>query len=279
MARNKKSARILALLLALIMLGSVLAYTFKSGKTPEREIKFEIKDGFLSYIQNLPPGAKEIIYMDLNTENETLRSYVEHMIQINLNPYLFQHMWFQGVERMLVSSYPDGILYLIDVNKSKVYFSYEMKEEYSGFTIKVKQELALADELSPFLFGTIQSVLRAIDVLGKGNKLSYVDRLAGEYNVLMVFYGDSANKLLNDDLIDFYAAGFRMNGSAYEKVVCMHFTGNGLFVDSNATAYYSYTNYKDGLSVAVMGDFNLTKILDVQPEIRTIEIREDDRST
>ncbi len=282
-----RSARILALLLALIMLGSVLAYAVKGGsKSHERDVKFEIGDDFRSYMRYLPAGVSQAVYMDLNTENTTLRSYVVNVMERNLDPYFFRSNLIQfthGIERMMVAGYPDGVLYFIDVNKTKVYFAHDKKEDYMGFTMKVKQGLALTDEISPVVYGTSGTVARAIEVVAgnASNQMdvagNYTERLPeGNYNFALVFFGDAAKNLMKGNetgYIDYYFAGFRMNGSLYEKVVAVHFTTTGAFVKSNVTAYYNYTNYEDGFSVAVMQDTNFTKILGAQPEIRVVEIK------
>jgi hypothetical protein len=276
-----KSARILALILALIMLGSVLAYAIKGSPKSHRDVKFEMGDNFKSYMQYLPDGANQVAYMDLHTENDTLRSYVKNVMKKNLDPLFFRSNLIQfthGIERMLIAAYPDGILYFVDVNKSKVYFAHDRKDTYMGYTIKTKQGIALTDEISPVVYGTSESVARTIEVIsgGKaGNATNYTERLPYDnYNFALVFFDDAAKELLNGtDYIDFYFAGYRMNGSMYEKVVAVHFTGYGGFADSNVTAYYNFTNYDDGFSVAIMQDTNFTKIVEAQPEIRVIEIK------
>jgi len=282
-----RSARLLALLLAIIMLGSVLAYAIKGGSgSPERNVKFEMGDDFYSYMRYLPAGVSQAVYMDLNTENATLRSYVGNIMHRNLDPYLFHPNIIQlthGIERMMVASYPDGILYFIDVNKTKVYFRHDKKDNYMGYTMKIEQGLALTEDISPVVYGTSASVAKTIEVVaGNANSQldvagNYTERLPYDnYNFALVFFGDAAKELMKGNetsYIDFYFAGFRMNGSLYEKVVAVHFTTTGAFVKSNVTAYYNYTNYDDGFSVAVMQDTNFTKILEAQPEIRVIEIK------
>jgi hypothetical protein len=282
-----RSARILALLLALIMLGSVLAYAIKrsSGSHERKNVEYVMGDDFRSYMHHLPAGVTQAVYMDLNTNNETLRSYVGDVIRKNLEPYFFNTRLIQfthGIERMMVAAYPDGILYFVDVNKSKVFFKHDKKENHLGYTVKKNGDLALTDEIAPVVYGTSASVARTIDVV-TGNAKSQVDlanyteRLPYDnYNLALVFYGDAAKELMKSNgtgYIDFYFAGFRMNGSEYEKVVGMHFVTTGLFVRSNVTAYYNYTNYEDGFSVAVMRDTNFTKILEAQPEVRVVEIK------
>lgn len=276
-----KSARILALILALIMLGSVLTYAIKgTNKTPEREIKFEMEKDFYGCLKYLPAGARKIIYMDSRGADEIMLSLIHELMNQNLNPYMFQHIRFTGgMERMLVANYPYGILYFIDVNKSKVYFSYDVKEDYLGYTIKMKQGVALAGEISPLILGTPMSVAKAIEAIegitdDQFTLLNnYTKRLpSGNYNLVIALYGEAVEAITQKKFIDFYIAGYRMNGSMYEKVVGVHFLSNGFFTDSNLTTYYSYTNYDDGFSVAIMSDANLTKLFELQPEMRLIEI-------
>ncbi|AEA46267.1 hypothetical protein [Archaeoglobus veneficus] len=280
-----RSARFLAFFLALIMLGSVLVYALKgSYVAPERETKYDFQS-FDDLLKCLPAGAGQIIYASTkNCSNEILLEYVDHIIKINYDPYVFSNLRLaHPVERMLVASYGDGLLYLVDVNKTKIYFAGE-KDEYRGFKVKVANGIMVAPEVSPFLIGTAPHVARAIDTIVSGNGsmdeliANYTSRIPGSFNVILMFYGDAAKALTEGDsnvtdYMDFYFTGLRMNGSMYEKVVGVHFIKNGAFVDSNVTEYYNYTNYDDGLSVAVMRDTNFTKIRTAQPELRVLEIR------
>ena len=276
-----KSARLLAFFLALIMLGSVLVYALRgSYVAPEREIAYEFH-GFNEWLRCVPAGADQIIYA-AKCENETLLDYVNHIITINYDRYVFSNLRLSHpVERMLIAGYSDGLLYMVDVNKTRVFFAGE-KDKYRGFDVKVAQGVLLFPEASPFLIGTTPHVAKAIDTILSGNGSmsdlisNYTSRIPGDFNVILIFYGEAAKSLTKGnvtDYMDFYFTGLRMNGSLYEKVVGVHFTKNGLFIDSNVTEYYNYTNYDDGFSVAIMKDTNFTKLLEAQPELRVIEIK------
>ena len=57
-----------------------------------------------------------------------------------------------------------------------------------------------------------------------------------------------------------FKLAYSLNNSIYEKVVAIHFTKNGFFASSNktknATAYYYFKNFDDGLSIAKTVSFH-----------------------
>jgi hypothetical protein len=288
MARRmeSKGARMLAILLALIMIGSVLTYTASKTQAPEREVRFNFPEGFGGIISNIPAGADQVIYVNLENSDPELNSILERIVMNNMDPTFFSNMRLShGVKRFMVSSYPGvfpQILFLIDVNRTKVFYTHESEDTYEGFKIKSSNGISLVDQTSPFLFGTTPIVVKTIEAIsGKGESLAYevgnfTERMPrGEYNLILMFKGNAVKQLVRDsDFFDFYLAAYRINttNSHYEKVVLMNFTKNGLFIMSNKTAYYSYKNFNDGLSMAVMGDTNLTKLMKLEPEMRLIEI-------
>jgi hypothetical protein len=276
---EKKSARLLAFMLALIMIGSVLAMAFRGGQSsPGREVDYEFYD-FNEWLEKVPVGAEHIIYVDADCNDEELLNYIESIIEKNWNRYIFSNLVIEHpIEKMLIAGYRDGLLYMIDVNKTRVFYSGERKE-YKGFSVKVGNGVMLVTETSPFIIGTTPHVANAIDVIvsGKGGTselvANYTSRISKDFKIIFMFYGESANMLLSSgnfsDYVDFYIEGIGTNGSLYEKVIGIHFKGDGGFVDSNVTEYYNYTNYED-FSVVIMQDSNFTKLINAQPKLKPI---------
>ncbi len=293
MARKmeSKGARLLAILLALIMIGSVIAI-MKPGtqrKTvPEREVIFYFPESFQELTFQIPSGADHIIYVDFTDSDPQLYSVLKQVVENNRDPVFFHGLPLQGINSMMILRYPGVFpekLYLIDVNKTKVFFTHDSEDNYKGFKIKSRQGISLVDGTSPFLLGTTHIVVKTLDVItgSENNTLgseigNYTKRMPqGRYNLVKVLRGDAIRQFMhgNTSFFDFYLEAYRINktpnGTFYEKVVLMNFIKNGQFVSSNKTAYYSYTNFKDGLRIAVMGDTNLTKLMRLLPEMRIIE--------
>lgn len=294
MARKmeSKGARLLAILLALIMIGSVLTYAAKQSQTThERKVNFEFPAGFNGLVSKIPAGADQVVYVNFANSNPELSVILKKVVANNMESAFFSNLRLsQGINRILVSSYPGmfpEILYLIDVNKTKVFFTHESEDTYRGFKIKSNKGISLVDQTTPFLFGTTRMVAKTLDTIsGEGDTLdseigNFTNRMPnGDYNLIIMLRGDAIRQIVSgksSDFFDFYLAAYRINetpnGTFYEKVVLMNFTKNGWFVKSNKTTYYSYTNFKDGLSMAIMGDTNLTKLMQLEPEMRMIEIK------
>ncbi|MBO8182443.1 MAG: hypothetical protein H0Z28_06590 [Archaeoglobus sp.] len=289
---ESKGARLLAILLALIMIGSVLTYAAKRGQTsPQREVEFNFPDGFNGIISHIPAGADQVVYVNLENSNPELSEILKKIVTNNMDSMFFSHLRLsQGVERFMVSSYSGTfpeILYLIDVNRTKVFYTHDSEDVYNGYKIKSNNGISLVDQTSPFLLGTTPIVAKTLDVIsGKERSLAsevgnFTERMPpGDYNLILMFKGDAVRQLVRgnaSNFFDFYLAAYRINASNpsyYEKVVLMNFIKSGGFVSSNKTAYYSYENFKDGLSIAIMGDTNLTKLMQLEPEMRIIEIQQ-----
>jgi len=280
-----KSARLLALVLALIMIGSVFAM-LPRGKTPvfQRDVKYEF-EGFEEWLKCLPAAPNHVIYVNTNTDDERLREYINEVVVKNWNKYIFANLRLDSsVRGMLVASYFNGIIYMIDVNKTRVFYTGQ-KEDYKGFEVKYADGAMLVSEVSPFLIGSAPSIASAIDsiLLQRENTSSlvsnYTARLPNNFSLIFMFYGSYANRLISggniSDYVDFYLEGVKKNDTKYEKVVAIHFKSTGGFAnysinDTNVTEYYNFTNYDDGLSVAVMKDGNFTKLLNAQPRLQPI---------
>ena len=290
-----RSARILALVLALIMIGSVVVYVFKgSTKASEREIKFEMGK-FPKLLNYTPYGAQFIIclnFKNLDRESE-LYGMLDNVFKNQIDPYSFSHLALAdktGIRSVLIAKYPYP-LYFVDVNRSKVYFASESKEEYKGYKVKLRRGVALIDEISPFVLGYPTFVFEVVDLIENNNDsignhiYNYTDRICkfvnySDFSYALILYDEYAKNMLmskNESVGDFYFVGYRMNNSIYEKVVAIHFTKNGFFASSNktknATAYYYFKNFDDGLSIAKIGGHNLTKLESIYPEMRLVEIK------
>lgn len=276
---QNKSARLLAFLLALIMLGSVLAYAFRGGTSPGREIKADLGEGteLLRYA-----NGDEIIYFNF-TPNSSLMILANAYLQTVFKDQIFRHFSLSSgasIQEMLVSyNYTDGnFLYMIDIGRKKAYFSYTDKETYDGFEVRVNGPYAAVFQTSPILLGTYSAVLDAVDVYNNKKTVdltitNYTSQI-GPAEFMLVFKGDVLKNIISGNVtVDFYAVAYRMNGSYYEKVVAMHFTEpNVFFIRGNQTAY-NYVKNMDGLSISIMGDYNLTKLMDAQPEMRKVTLQ------
>jgi len=283
---EKKSTRILALLLALIMIGSVLAYAFrKPTKAEERSIKFDMGNDLKDWLRYIPNSTEFIMYFNYNTTNETLLKFIYNMTARNIDPYAFYifRPYVSSFKRLLIGS-PE--LYFIDVGRQKVYFTYNEKRDYYGYDVLFgnfsRRMFALVKETHPVIYGYPDSVIDVLKVItNNGTSLereyyNYTKRINGTFNFAMLVTGEVAKDSIKSNgtpIADFYFEGFRMNGSMFEKVVAIHFLGNYFFVHSNKTAYYYCKNYNDGFSIAVMDDYNLTKLINTTPEMRAIIIK------
>jgi len=283
---EKRSARIIAFLLALIMIGSVLAYAFrKPTKAEERRIVFDMGNDLKDWLRYVPNTTEFVMYFDYNTTNETLLNFMYNMTVKNIDPYAFYifRPYVSSFKRFLIGS-PE--LYFIDVGKQKVYFSYKEKRKYHGYDVLFgsfgRRTFALVEETHPVVYGYPESVIDVLNVMANnGTSLekeyyNYTKRINGTFNFVMLVTGKVAENSVKSNgtpLADFYFEGFRMNGSMFEKVVAIHFLGNYFFVHSNKTVYYRCKNYPGGFSVAVMDDYNLTKLINTTPEIRAIIIK------
>ncbi len=294
-AHEKRSARYLAFILALIMVASVLAYAFRNpSKAEERCIKFDMGKTWKDWLKYLPNETGYILYFDYTEKNETLRNYiynrtVHYIYNISRNPYVFRDFrptiaYFKSM--MIVDLYN----YLIDVNKSKVFFVYRYKDTYKNVTMKIGTSVgriyAMVDDVHPVILAYPVYARIIIDLMeNNGNSFfysyqNYTSRINGSFSYAIILAGDTARNSLTDNgtpISDFYFEGYRMNGTTYEKVVGIHFTKYYFFMKTNETTnrtrYYYYKNYEDGFSLAVMGSGNFTDLTRLMPEIRTIVIK------
>ncbi len=276
-----KSARALAILLALIMIGSVFAMMPGGDTNNKRDVSYSCS-GLEEWIDMLPSGTTQIIYTNTaGIEDERLSRYINNVTNNNYYPAVFSNLGtdvFQELRGFLVAGYNDGLLYLIDANQTKIYYKGQ-KGNYSGFEVKTNNNIMMTPETSPFLIGTQQHVKSTLDLVstntnGNSKYSEYVSRVPGEFNVVFMFPGESAQGLMSSNFTnytDFYMEGIRTNDGMYEKVVAMHFqSSRGGFIDSNVTDYYNFTNYEDNFGTVTMRDSNLTKILQAQPKLKPV---------
>ena len=288
---EKKSARILAFILALIMIGSVLAYAFRGPSKPEeRTVKFDMGDSLKDWLRYIPNSTEYIIYFNYTTTNETLLRLIYNATIKNLDPYAFTFFKpsYIGMFKRMLIGYPE--LYFIDLGKKKVYFSFDYKRNYYGYDVKIKRfesrYYAMTSEVHPVIYGYPYSVIDVLKVIANnGTSLvdkygNYTRRINGSFDYAIIVTGKTAMNSIQSNgtpIADFYFEGYRMNETngtrMFEKVVGIHFLGNYFFVHSNKTAYYYCKNYEDGFSIAIMDDYNLTKLINTTPEIRSVIIK------
>jgi hypothetical protein len=289
-AHERKSARLLAFVLALIMVASALVYAFRNpSKSEEREIKFDMGKDWKDWIRYLPNGTGYIVYLNYTEKNETLKKFIYNKTLNNVNPYVFREFrpTINYFRSMMIFDYYN---YLIDLNRSKVYFAYKQKDVYKNFTLKtgfaVGRLYTVVDETHPVILAYPSYAKAVINVI-TGNSTgftedygNYTSRINGSFSYAFILAGDMAKSTLTDNgtpIADFYFEGYRMNGSVYEKVVGIHFLRYYFFVKTNETAnktvYYYYKNYDDGFSIAVMGSYNFTNLTQLMPEMRTVIIK------
>jgi len=285
---EKKSAKILALLLALIMLGSVLVYAFKGSYTaPSREVRYSVSS--METFKLLSDSSK-VYYLDLRTHDPSLLNLIDTYWQSLSQDYVFRFLRLTSVNFTIYAEYPPtGLgyypyLFLFDVGKSKVFFTYDEKRDYGDVVLKVKGGYGLAENVNPVAVGTVDAVMMYIDALSGKRELNrnytaYIDFLPDmDYRFAVMLTGNTADQIIrmnrtSGQVTDFYFEGIAINESGgYDKVVAMNFKQNVFFVRSNVTEYYNVTRYGD-FNIAFMHDTNFTKILTARPEMRAVFIQ------
>ncbi len=290
MQMEKRSARIIALILALIMIGSVFAYMMRGNSPEKRKVVLKLND-FREYVNITPKGAYYFQYVNFQslgqfTKDNPLKQYVDNKLDNILVPTIFSRSVLEvtrGIYSVFEATYGPGIsLYFVDANQSRVFFAKKGEFKYHNFTIQYFGNIALMDQTSPFVVGYAPLVMKVVDVIQKRNEsvgkdiYKYLARINGSFVYADFMYGNivkMAMKSNNTSIADFFFEGFRYNATdgLYEKVWAIHFLGNYFFAAMNKSeqnfAYYTFKNYPDGLSVAVMGDKDFTKVLYAKPRI------------
>ncbi|ADC65864.1 conserved hypothetical protein [Ferroglobus placidus DSM 10642] len=275
---ERRSAKLLAFFLALIMIGSALAIALRGANTtPKREVKLSFDD--FTAVTNLPDTPSEIYYFNFRVNDTNLLNLIQAYAKLVMRDPVFRYVKLTGFDSAAFAYYPktNSYVYLFNTS-SKIFASYDRKMKVGEFDVKVKDFYAFCDQVNPALIGTSDVVFNYLENVGKEkeNLLKYVPEK--NYAFFRAFQGEIVKQLirLNDSNItvaDFYFEGYALNGSKYEKVVAMNFTSNTFFVEeSNVTEEY-YVFEKGTLSVAVLIDSNFTKLLEAQPEMRSVIIK------
>ncbi|MFN3383281.1 MAG: hypothetical protein ACK401_00110 [Archaeoglobaceae archaeon] len=301
MARKleKRSARILAIILAFIMLGSVFAYVSGGGTREKRETK--VNFAMLEAIGYLPENSIVYYYnlTELNAlakklgKNDALVKHVENLAVQELSyaygSYLDRRIveFTHNIEELIIARYGDFDVYFVNENASKVYFAKQTEQKIGNITVKFHGGVAIAEEVHPLVIGYAPLVLSVAEKIeqGKASDYSvYLSHMKKDFVVALVIFGNATGSYVrftqNESPVDFFFQGFRFNESSgnYEKVLGMHFTENYFFYGLNETEkdfeYYYFENFEDRFSVAVMGDKNFTKVLEARPNVMGIIIKE-----
>jgi len=293
---ERKSARLLALLLALIMLGSVFAYMLKGGNVERREVIYRLED-FREYVNWTPADASYVRYYNLSYvsmlgKNDPISNMVTSELNELLIPAIFSRQVFEitgGISQIMVVDFGGSVpLYFVDAGMSKIYFAGEGEIQHGNFTLKVRRPgIALVSEVSPMIVGYKPLVEKAVDTLeGKypsfgNNSYDYLSRINGSFAYALFAYGDVVRdwiRIGNESPADFFFLGYRynFNNSSYEKVWAMHLEGNYFFGGMNESEknfeYYKFQNFEDGLSIAIMEDKDFNKVVNAVPNILKIQI-------
>ncbi|MCS7129858.1 MAG: hypothetical protein NZ872_00380 [Archaeoglobaceae archaeon] len=301
MARKleRRSARILALILAFIMLGSVFAYMFGGSPPEKREVRLHLED-FRDWINLAPEGGLFYYFNFTELKNLVKKLGVKDPL-VNLTDtgainalnsnYLSANIvqLTGGINEFMLAEYGGYPLYFIDDNNSKVYFVKESDYEFGNFKVQVsKYGVGMISEISPLVIGYAPIVVEVAKNANENRKIEYaqyLSKLNGTFVFAFLVYGDVAGNVLklnqtNGSIVDFFFQGFRYNFSSaqYEKVWGAHFIQNYFFTEINETEkdfeYYYFENFEDGFSVAVMGDKNFTKLLEARPNVMGVLIKE-----
>jgi len=298
MARQmeKKSARILAFLLALIMIGSVFAYMMRGGMVEKREVEYRL-DNFRDYANWTPDGVYYMQYYNLTylaylDKNDPMRSYIESNLKDVFIPAIFSRSVLEttaGISKVFVANYMTAIpLYFVDANMGKVFFAKEDEITHGKFTVQVRRGgIAFVDQTSPIIVGYKPLVDKALDAIeGKNTSAGnytykYLSRINGSFAYALIMYGDVVKQSVrigNESPADFFFQGYRYNyeNNSYESVWAMHFSGNYFFGRMNESEknfeYYKFRNFDDGLSIAVMEDKDFNKVVNARPNILSFQI-------
>jgi hypothetical protein len=302
MARKleKRSARILALILAFIMLGSVFAYMFPRSTPEKREVKVKIEnigncidlvpENGMFYYFNITElkllykklGSKDplVNFTEAEATNALRSSYMNtRIVQFDSN----------SIQEFILAEYGYYPIYFINENDSKVYFAKDTEYSIGNYTMQVsKYGVAMLNEISPLVIGYYPLVMEAAKNLNEGRKTEYsgyLSRLNETYVFAFFTYGNHTGDIVklnqtNESIMDFFFQGFRYNFTSqrYEKVWGVHFTQNYFFTELNESEkdfeYYYFENFDDGFSVAVMGDKNFTRTFNAVPKVMGFIIKE-----
>ncbi|MCS7119017.1 MAG: hypothetical protein RMH75_03370 [Archaeoglobaceae archaeon] len=290
---ERRSARILAIILAFIMLGSIFAYISGGGGVEKRETKMSFS--MLEIAAYVPENAI-FFYYNLTEygailkklgKNDPLVRYVEGYIDEELN-YAFTYYlnrrtveFTRNIEDLLVVQIGDFHVYFINEKSSKVYFAKQSEQNIGNLSVKISGVIALSEDIHPLVIGYAPLVFEIVKNIDENRTENYEAYLS-KFNETMIFsfftFGNKTGKYLRftqaeESPVDFFFQAFRYNDTSkrYEKVWGIHFTENYFFYDLNETErdfeYYHFINFEDGFSIAVMGDRNFSKVLNANPNV------------
>jgi hypothetical protein len=288
---EKKSARILAVILAFIMLGSVFAYMMRGTRNVEtREVVIRLDD-FREYVKYVPRGAIFFEYVNMSylqlPEGDQLRYTVNKMLQDLLIREIFSRSIIEiphGFTQILRVYYPNNMpLYFVDAKMTKIYFAKQDEMKVGNYSVPVRPGIALFDKISPFVIGNPTAVRVVVEIFqGKDESVAnetypYLSRINGSFLYAWFTFGEAAGRVLkvnNTSISDFFFEGWGYNpiNNTYYKTWGVHFIGNYFFSKTNETEFCKIKNFEDGFSVAVLEDRDFGKIVQAQPRILSYKI-------
>ncbi|MET1124571.1 MAG: hypothetical protein ABWW66_04820 [Archaeoglobaceae archaeon] len=281
---ERRSARILAFVLAFIMVASIFAYSIAALfplNPQQREVraKYEISD----VVARL--NASQYVYANFSyiyrlEEDDPLRTYVERNLREVMDPRILNRMVIETNMLELLTAYIGGYpVYFINTGLGKVYFSTQREEKVGNYTLKIYRNVALVDEIEPIAVGFTYPLLEALNRLEGNGSASYMSNLSN-FAYAVILNREAAAQVCRQNettFCDFLFLGYRINGSYYEAVWVMHATASFYFVETNETKEkydYYYVRTLDDLQVAYIGDRDFDEVLQAKPEIRGIIIQQ-----
>lgn len=280
---EKRSARILAIFLALIMISSGLAALMQnpSHESEKRMIKKEFKD-----FKELSSNLNTTLYLYINykyienlPEKDPLRSYVLNLSREVLDYRIFnrQVIEVKVIDGILIAFYDDYPVYFVESRGGKIFFAGTEVRNLEGFNVKLFRNIALVENIEPFAIGFYPLVYKALKDLKEEKKfLEHLERIKGSFAYAFFLTGDYAIENIksnNTSICDFFFEGYRYDEGYYEKVWAINFISSFFFVkDDIGVEHYDVEMFDDGFGIAVIKDKDFEKVLKVQPEVRGIVI-------
>ncbi len=254
---SSKQYKILALILAIIMIGSVLAVFAPSS--PKKEVKVKKKleiHSFKDIMEYTPPDIALFQYVDMERLNGTeLGAWVKEKKIVPTS----------AVEWATSVDFQNGLWvnFFRTLNDTPVTYPSSGTVEYGNYTLKDRNGIVLLDEIIPYVFGPQPVVENVIDLIdGKTNQSAF-SAYYQPYN--MSIFGDNfdyvqirvGNLTAYSDLI-FVGIKHLQDGN-YERVSAFHLTqGNVILVDrGNKSRFLEYNiTYSNGYRIKrVVGNF------------------------
>ncbi len=237
---SSKQYKILALILAIIMIGSVLAVFVPSSQKKVIKIKKKLDiRSFKDVLHYTPPGIALFQYVNMKKINGTeLEAWI---LQKKLVPS-------PDVEWGATIDFQNGLWlnFFRTINDTPVTYPSSGEVRYGNYTLKDRNGIVLLDEVTPFVFGPQPVVENVIDLIeGKTNQ-SALSSYYEPYN-LSIFGEDfdyvqirTGNLTAYSDLI-FVGIKHLPDGN-YERVSAFHLTqSNVILVDKgNRTKFIEY---------------------------------------